>query len=63
MLSDVEKPMATHVSESFKLHIVKSKKSCDNCFLFTVPKLWNMLPNNVTCIVNFNAFHTSVVKH
>ena len=63
VLSDVGKPMATRASESFKLPIVKTKKSCDNCVLFKAPKLWNLLPNNVTCIKNFNAFHTSVVKH
>ena len=49
--------------DSFKLHIVKSKKPCDNCFLFTTPKLRNMLPNNVTRITNFNAFCTSIIKH
>ena len=50
MLSDDEKLMTTCTSDSFKLHIVKSKKSCDNYFLFTASKLWNMLPNNVTCM-------------
>ena len=63
MLSDIEKPMATRTSDSFKLHKVKSKKSCDNCVLFTAPKLWNMLPNNITCIKNFNASRTSIVTH
>ena len=63
MLSVVEKLMATCASDSFKLHIVKSKMSCDNCILFTAPKLWNMSPNNVTCIKNFKAFRISVVKH
>ena len=62
ILSDVEKPMATCAFDSFKLHTIKSKKSCDNYFLFTAPKLRNMLPNNVTCVTNFNAFRTSVVK-
>ena len=62
MLSDDEKPMATRASDSFKLHIVKSKKSCKIFFFILLSKLWNILPNNVTCITNFNAFCTSIVK-
>ena len=58
--------MAIRASDSFKLHIVESKKSFDNFFyffLFTAPKLWNMFPNNVTCVKNFNAIRTNVVKN
>ena len=34
------------------------KKSCNNCFLYTAPKLWNSLPNNITNQCNANSFST-----
>jgi hypothetical protein len=54
---------ATRASVSMKCVTDKNRKCCDNSFIFSAPKLWNMLPNSVTSISNFNAFYASAVKH
>ena len=46
-----------------KSYITLSKKSCDNCFLYTAPKLWNSLPNNITSQCNVNSFNTYLFKY
>ena len=34
----------------------KSRIICDNCFLYSTPKLRNSLPNNITSQSNVNSF-------
>ena len=43
--------------------ITHSKKPRDNCFLYTAPKLWNNLPNNITSQCNVNSFITYLFKY
>jgi hypothetical protein len=62
LLSQCNKSMSTRASVSNKVLLQSSKHSCENCFMFTAPKLWNSLPNTVTCLVNFNTFYTNVIK-
>ena len=61
-LNQVNKSVHTRASQSNKAFIFKSKKSCNNCFIFAAPKLWNTLPNNVTMSNNFNVFYAGLIK-
>ena len=53
----------TRANVSNKACIQESKCSCDNCFLFNAPKLWNSLPNAITSLDNYYLFDNSVFKH
>ena len=57
-----DKSSCTRASLANKLQLPKSKHCCDNCFLYTAPKLWNKLPNNVTCMSDFKNFRTGAAK-
>ena len=57
-----DKSTSTRASLANKLQVPKSKHSCDNCFLYTAPKLWNKLPNNVTCKSDFKNFRAGAAK-
>ena len=57
-----DKSTSTRSSMSNKLQLPKSKHSCGNCFLYTVPKLWNKLTNNVTRISGFKNFQAGAAK-
>ena len=54
---------ATRAFISMKFVTDRNRKCCDNNFTFAAPKLWNRLPNSITCISNFNVFYVSAVKH
>ena len=45
-----------------KAYITLSKKSRDNCLLYSAPKLWNSLPNNITNQCNVKSFNTYLFK-
>ena len=57
-----EKSTSTRASLANKLQLPKSKHSSDNCFLYTAPKLWNKLPNNVTCMSDCKNFRAGAAK-
>jgi hypothetical protein len=63
LLSDINKSMSTRGSDAMKCRVDKNRKCCNNSFRYSAPKLWNTLPNNVTCIPNFTTFYSSAVKH
>ena len=63
LLSKNTKSMQTRASKCNKAFLLKSKKSCDNCFCFNAPKVWNCLPNKITCLNNFNSFYFQLCKH
>ena len=50
------------ISQSNKAYVQRSLCSCDNSFIFTAPKLWNILPNNVTSIKDFSSFSFDTAK-
>ena len=55
--------MSTRASFANKSYITLFKKSCDNCFLYTAPKLKNSLPKNTTSQFNVNSFNTYLFKY
>ena len=63
LLSQINKSMSTRASLANKSFIQISKKSCDNCFLYSAPKLWNSLPNSVTSQVNFSSFYQNLIQY
>ena len=48
---------------AYKSYLTLSKKSWDNCFLYTAPKLLNSLPNNITSQCKVNSFNTYLLKY
>ena len=63
LVSQINKSMSMCASFANKSYITFSKKSCDNCFLYTAPKLWNSLPNNITSQCKVNSFNTYLFKY
>lgn len=63
LLSQISgRTITTRASKSFKVCLDKSKKSCDNCFLYGAPLIWNSLPNDITILLSFSTFYSHVVK-
>ena len=63
LLNQINKSMSTHASFANKSYITLFKTSCDNCCLYTVPKLWNSLANNITSQCNVNAINFYLFKY
>jgi hypothetical protein len=63
LLSQISgRTITTRASTSNKVCLDKSKKSCDNCFLYGAPLMWNNLPNSITILLSFSAFYSNLVK-
>ena len=60
LLENLNASCVTRIFQSNKAYILKSKSSCNNCFYYHAPQLWNTLPNSVTCQLDFKIFYTSL---
>ena len=63
LLIQIKKTMAICASLAKKSNITLSKKSRDDSFLYTAPKRWNNLPNNINSQCSVNTFHTDQWKY
>ena len=62
LLKNIDKSVVTRASVSNKVLLTNSKRSCDNSFVYQAPKIWNILPNNITALTDYKLFLSALLK-
>ena len=62
LLKNIDKSEVTCASLSNKVLQTDSKRSCDNSFVYQAPKIWNILPNNITALTDYKLFLSALLK-
>ena len=62
LLKNIDKSVVMRASVSNKVLLTNSKRSCDNSFVYQTPKIWNILPKNITALTDYKLFLSALLK-